>query len=151
MSYNTHTLELHARLEAARSCWDPAVLNPLVQDAAGTIRELELELKILERECERNRPKSRQAIVYFHDGEDFAAQFRAVLAQGVTMAAKLSDIGDRLTALETLLTQNKTLLEGLNALIAAGGLDTAAVQALVDRVTTDNQKLADDIKANSPA
>lgn len=144
-----HTGWLLEQMDRSTSSWDPGLLTELMGIAAATIRDLELQ--IFDLKCEKPERKSMKADVYFHDGEDFAAQFRAVLAQGVTMAAKLSDIQDALTAIETTLSANKKLLEGLNALIASGGLDTAAVQAIVDRVHADDKALGDTIIANTPA
>ncbi len=90
---------------------------------------------------------------------------RALVAQGVTMAADLKKITDALDTLEATVATDtdvknsaSTLLAGLSALLAANANDPVAVLAISARlakaktdVETSNAALAAAVMANTPA
>lgn len=65
--------------------------------------------------------------------------------------AAIDDIGDKLTALESVQDGVVTLLTTLSADLKAAGTDPAKLAAISARLDADKQKMADAIAANTPA
>lgn len=69
------------------------------------------------------------------------------------MSAALDNLTAKVTAEETVISSAIALITGIKAALdeALAANDTAAIQALSDKIGADTQALADAVTANTPA
>ena len=86
------------------------------------------------------------------DGETLKL-LRKILNEVSKMSAALDNLTAKVTAEETVISSAIALITGIKAALdeALAANDTAAIQALSDKIGADTQALADAVTANTPA
>jgi len=86
------------------------------------------------------------------DGETLKL-LRKILNEVSKMSAALDNLTAKVTAEETVISSAIALITGIKAALdeALAANDTAAIQAISDKIGADTQALADAVTANTPA
>jgi len=96
--------------------------------------------------------------LYIHQVEDpnpkldqILSVLNTIVGNEKTIMADLKALTDKVTETETVEESAIVLIQGLSAAIKAAGTDPVALQALTDRLDTEDQKLGAAVTANTPA